>query len=217
MTVIHYRPAKLGFSALGCALVAAFLLWTELNADGEADVLWLAAAAVLGYLAFANGRAALGGQPALRFDEQGVQISTLHRSISLRWDEIFDVRIQSFTLRYMWIIPVSRQDFLAFVTKGGPLSSKTYKLAASQLELPAGGVFGLRHTLCGIVGEQAATSALAPAASVPQPSAAAAEGAAFDPDAAIARYLANKQAREEASPASASTQPPRPVFGRRQG
>ncbi len=167
---------------------------------------------MLGSLAFVTGRAALGGQPALRFDEHGVQISTLHRSTSLRWDEIRDIRSQSLTLRYMGIIPVSRQDFLTFVTKGGPLSSKSVKLAASQMELPAGGVNGLHQMLCRFLGDQSAT----PRPAVATVAEAAADGAAFDPDAAIARYLAAKKAEAEASPAPAFTPPPRPVFGRRQ-
>ena len=208
MTVIHYRPAKLGFSALVCALLAVLAAWVAWGRGGGAVP--LVGAAVLGYLAFVNGRAALGGQPALRFDEHGVQISTLHRSTSLRWDEIRDIRSQSLTLRYMGIIPVSRQDFLTFVTKGGPLSSKSVKLAASQMELPAGGVIGLHHMLCGFLGNQVAASA-APVAPAPVE-----QGAGFDPDAAIARYLANKQAQADAPPASPFTTAPRPVFGRRQ-
>ena len=213
MTVIHYRPAKLGFTALICALGAAALAWFAFG--GRAGVFPLAGAAILAYLAFVNGRAALGGQPALRFDEHGVSVSMLTKTTNLRWDDIRDIRTQSLTLRYMGIIPVSRQDFITFVTKGGPFSSKSLKLAGSALELPAGGIMGLHRALCDFLGD-GATKTVPAAAVAASP---AEEGGTFDPDAAIARYLANKQAQAEASgaaPATPFATAPRPVFGRRQ-
>lgn len=213
MTVIHYRPARLGFTALTCALGAAALVWFAYG--GGAGAFPLAGAAILAYLAFVNGRAALGGQPAVRFDEHGVTVSTLHRSTNLRWDDIRDIRTQSLTLRYMGIIPISRQDFVTFVTTGGPFSSKSLKLAGNQLELPAGGIIGLHATLCGFLqkGAPQPQPAPVPVAEVSEP------GAGFDPDAAIARYLAKKQAEAEAGPAAPASPfatAPRPVFGRRQ-
>lgn len=213
MTVIHYRPARLGFTALICALVAALGLWFA--ASGSAGIVSLLAAAIPGYLAFVNGRAALGANPALRFDEHGVSVSTLTKTTNLRWDEIRDIRTQSLTLRYMGIIPVSRQDFITFVTKGGPFSSKSLKLAGAQLELPARGILGLHRSLCAFLGDGLTTASPATAAA-PAP---AEEGGTFDPDAAIARYLAAKQAEAEAAgaaPASPFVSAPRPVFGRRQ-
>ncbi|MFL6734141.1 MAG: hypothetical protein ACJ8EY_05550 [Sphingomicrobium sp.] len=212
MTVIHYRLAKLGFTALICATGAAVLAYVA--ALGQAGIFALGGAGALAYVAFLNGRGALGGQPALRWDEHGVSISTLYRSTTLRWDELRDIRTQSLTLRYMGIIPVSRQDFLTFITTGGPFSSKTLKLAGSQLELPAGGIAGVHSALCAFL----SNGAVRPAAPAVERPSSETEMGGFDPDAAIARYLASKQA--ESAVAAPSESPfasaPRPVFGRRQ-
>ena len=206
MTKINFRPGKLAFGAMASGLAAALMGWSW-SGDGS----WLMGLGAIGSgcLAGAMARCALGDRPALLFDESGITINTLYRGRTLRWDEVRDIVIERTTVRYMFIITVAKKEFVSIRTKGGALSGANYKLSASLIELPAGGVMELHSRLCAAMAaagsSPAAQATYAPASDT---------GSGFDPDAAIARYLAAKQAEPAPAP-SPSPGPARPVFGRR--
>ena len=121
-----------------------------------------------------------------------------------------DVAIERQTTRYFGIIPGSKKDLLCVRIVGG--SSRTYRINAALVDFPRGGIEALHRELAAI--RLAAVDAVGIAL--------ASDGAAassFDPDAAIARYLAAKQAEPASAelPAPAFRGPPRPTFGRRVG
>lgn len=213
MTTIRFRPAKLAMASLGCALAA---LWFGSSLFGEVGWFDALATAFFGYLTIAMGRCALGDRPALRFDEHGITINTYQRSATLRWDEVRDIVVERVTMRLLYLIPVSAKEHIAISTRGGALSGKRYRLAGSLIELPTGGI-GALHSMLSAAKLAATSNANASPASVPSSEG----GSDFDPDAAIARYLAAKKAGLVEPVGNAITAPPvvqppqRLTFGRR--
>lgn len=208
MHKINYRPGKLMLSAVASLLVA---LWLGYGWSSDDSILWIVGAALFAYLAFASIRTAIGDRPAIAYDARQVIVNTLHRGIRHDWSEVGDVALERQTTRYFGIIPGSKKDFLCVRIGAG--SSRTYRINAALVDLPRGGIEALHRDLAAIriaaVGvSQTASADIGPAA------------ASFDADAAIARYLAAKQAEPVAPPAPAapaSRHPPRPTFGRRVG
>ncbi len=214
MTTIRFRPAKLAFAATGSGLAA---LWFGSSLLGEFSWLDALGAACFGYLTVVMARCALGDRSALKFDEQGITINTYQRSATLRWDEVRDIVIERVTLRWLYLIPVSAKEHIAITTRGGAFSGKRYRLAGSLIELPPGGMMELHSRLCA-----AKLAATGNAIAAPNPAPASESGTEFDPGAAIARYLAAKQAgliEPTGRPAVPATPivhaSARPVFGRR--
>ena len=208
MHKINYRPGKLMLSAAASLLIA---LWLGLGWSSDDSILWILGAALFAYLAFASIRTAIGDGPAIAYDARQVIVNTLHRGIRHDWSEVGDVALERQTTRYFGIIPGSKKDFLCVRIGAG--SSRTYRINAALVDLPRGGIEALHRDLAAIriaaVGvSQTASADIGPAA------------ASFDADAAIARYLAAKQAEPVAPPAPAAPafrHPPRPTFGRRTG
>lgn len=207
MHKVNYRPGKLMLSAAASLLIA---LWLGYGWSPDDNIVWIAGAALFAYLAFASIRTAIGDRPAIAYDARQVIINTLHRSTKHDWQEVGDVAIERQTTRYFGIIPGSKKDFLCIRIGGG--SSRTYRINAALVDLPRGGIEGLHRELAAI--RLAAVDAVG--------SALASDGApasSFDADAAIARYLAAKQAEPASAkpPAPAFRAPQRPTFGRRVG
>ena len=212
MRKVNYRPGKVATTAVLCLLatVALAYFWSS---DG--GLLLLGGTAFFAYMTAAALRGALGDRPALLFDQLGLTINTLHRSARYDWRDVVDVRVERTTLRMWGIIPVSSKEFLCISGKRGASGLTNYRLTKALIELPAGGLSALHAELW-----TARMAAVESAASAPaiQPVAEGEATPGFDPDAAIARYLAAKQAAPVAdTPAPISRGPPRPTFGRRVG
>ena len=215
MLKVKYRPEKLLLSAIVSLLVAAWLGygWTP-----DDSLLWLGGAAIFGYFAFVSVRTAIGDRPALAYDERGITINTLHRGGRFGWNEVGDLLIERMAVRYFGIVPGSNKDFLCVRIDRANGSGRVYRINARLVELPTGGLAALHGQLAAARLAAIGNGANSPVA---QP-ASEGEGSAsgFDPDAAIARYLAAKQASApvvENSPAPTFRSPPRPTFGRRVG
>lgn len=207
MHKINYRPGKLMLSAAASLLIA---LWLGYGWSSDESIVWIVGAAVFAYLAFASIRTAIGDRPAIAYDARRVIINTLHRSTKHDWHEIGDVALERQTTRYFGIIPGSKKDFLCVRMGGG--SSRTYRINAALVELPIGGVEALHRELAALRLAAVGAAGTAPASE-------SAPAASFDADAAIARYLATKQAEPAPvePPAPAFRAPQRPTFGRRVG
>ena len=207
MHKVNYRPGKLMLSAAASLLIA---LWLGYGWSSDDSIVWIVGAALFAYLAFASIRTAIGDRPAIAYDARQVIINTLHRSTRLDWHEVGDVAIERQTTRYFGIIPGSKKDLLCVRIGSG--SSRTYRINAALVDLPRGGIEALHRELAAI--RLAAVDASG--------SALASDGAAassFDADAAIARYLAAKQAEPAPvePPTSTFRAPQRRTFGRRVG
>lgn len=208
MHKINYRPGKLMLSAAASLLIALWLGYGWSSAD---SILWVVGAAVFAYLAFASIRTAIGDRPAIAYDARQVIINTVHRSTKHDWSQVADVGLERQTTRYFGIIPGSKKDLLCVRIGAG--SSRTYRIDAALVELPVGGLEALHRDLAAVRVAAVGVSKSAVAGDDPAPS-------SFDADAAIARYLAAKQAEPVAPPAPAAPtfrSPPRPTFGRRVG
>jgi hypothetical protein len=169
---------------------------------------------------------ALSSEPAIKFDRDSLWVRTALGGVKqIPWREVHQIALEVLTLRYFGVIPVSRTETLCIACEGGVFGARRLRVAASALALPAGGaaelVLILQQGHVEAVG--VAGVAMAGAGSRGwgiEPAAAAVDHSQseFDPDAAVARYLASKQAGAEATPAPEVHQPPipqRPLFGRK--
>jgi hypothetical protein len=175
---------------------------------------------------------AMSSDPALKFDRHSIWIRKAWGGMAeVPWRDVHDISAKVFTMRYMGIIPVSRTAHITVTCEGGLIGARRLRVSTSAMGLSvtetAELVLVLKKAQIDAVGEAGAAMAAAgkhgwgvgPAHSPRQEQE---ESSSFDPDAAIARYLASKQEGSQAQPASPvpSAQPimpQRPVFGRRAG
>lgn len=198
----------------GGGLIAAFLL------PGGA-LKWLVTPVLLAAAAL-SGLKLFGDRSAVLWDERGVTLITLTGRRSVTWRELLGINVERMT-HYLWgFIPVSSVDFLVIKTRGGLLASNKLRISASLLELPPGGSAELAVTLKRAHATAIGGVAAVPVAAAQLPPQAAAEtdnGSenGFDPDAVIARYLAQKAAAPAAAAETPGmpAAPVRPVFGRK--
>jgi hypothetical protein len=213
MTTIYYKPARLAMWALLWGVSGGYTLFGWSDDDSTLDMIIGSVLLAMGVFA---GYTAMDSRPALAGDANGLTVRTMFARRTVRWSELLLVTIERRNLRLWGIVPIMRRDYLSFMVQGGALGSKRMRLLGSWLALPPGGLARLRDTLLEARGA-AGTTALC-AAETPD---GAAVGGGFDPDAAIARYLAAKATEPAASPARAvaptpvAPARPRPSFGRR--
>jgi hypothetical protein len=232
MKKIYYRSGKTAFAALGAGGLAILCAWFWID-DGSTKM--GLAALFFGALAVLGTRKAFSGRPALQYNDQELVIDKFFGPVNLKWRQVQRIMIEQITLRYMGIIPVSKQQFLVIRGDGGLFGSTNHRIAASAITLPPGGIAELCAVLtmvhvaavghAGVVMKGAGSNGWG-ADSSPAPAPIQREdpeGAAFDADAAIARYLAQKQTVEactgtpQQAHAPMAVRPPRPTFGRKVG
>ena len=227
MRSFYYRPGQNALTALVSGLFTALAgaLWLK---DG--DVIWMITTAVLGLAALKSAQNAMSREPAVKFDCGRLWIRTFFGSHSVSWNQVYGIALQVITVRYWGVVPVSRREILCISIEGGSFGARRLRITTSSIELPPGGASALvkilRDAQLAAIGAAGVAMAGAGKNGWGVPSKSAIErdeptGGGFDADAAIARYLASKQASESA-PTAAQMQPPapvmpqRPVFGRRQ-
>jgi hypothetical protein len=220
----HYRPGKTTFVALWIGVVGLFSSWIGFNSGGS---FWVVIGALCLLAAGKLLMDAMSDKPALAFDAERLQVRTAWGSVAeVHWRAVQHVDIEVMTLRYWGIIPISKNETLLVKCDGGLFGTRRLRLPLKLMDLPSGGsahllamlqsahmtVVGTGGALMAGAGEsswgtrnaQGLASRAVPAES------------GFDPDAALARYLARKEAGQE--PAAAMpppVAPARPVFGRK--
>lgn len=216
MHKFHFRPGKSAFMALVLGAAALLAGWTWLTSDNG---LWLGFALLCGLGAGKLLGDGLSDTPALTVGPDGVGVRGTWSGLTVTpWSQVQGLSVEVMTLRYLGIIPVARHETLVVRCRGGGLfGGRKLRLALKMVELPAGGAAALMSLL-----HQAQSEAMAEGAYADpgvRRSAIEPEGTAstFDADAALARYLARKEAAAPAAATAASqpAQPPRPVFGRK--
>lgn len=231
MQKFHYRPGKAAFMALVMGALALLCAWTWYD-DGNA--FWLGIGLVLGLAACKLMADVASDTPALAFDESGISVRKAWAVLAVvPWSQVQSMSVEVLTLRYFGIIPIARHEILVVKCDGGLFGSRRLRLALKMIALPPGGTGMLMSMLhnaqVGAVGEAGVAMAGAGAhgwgsRSVPSLKTASdvgKEGASFDADAALARYLARKAASTDAvvhvpaGPSTASSAPLRPMFGRK--
>jgi len=222
MRSFYYRSGKNAATALVSGALTALSGW-QWWSDG--DLIWMISTIVLGLAALKGVATAMNSEPALKFDNERLWVRTAFGSHAVSWKQVYGIALQVITVRRWGIIPVGRREILCISVEGGSFGARRLRVPAASIELPPGGanelVQILRDAQLAAVG--AAGVAMAGAGQSgwgvrDEPS-----KTGVDADAAIARYLASKQASEDAPPSvaaqvqpAASAMPQRPVFGRRQ-
>jgi hypothetical protein len=218
MQSIFYRPGKNAIGALAAAALALFSATSWLSDD---STVMGVAALFFAFAAFAGMRKAFSSRPALQYDAQSLTIDKTFGEAKIGWCDVQTVTIEQLTIRYMGLIPVSKRQFLVIRLGGGAFGSKKHRIAAGGIQLPTGGVAALCATLTAMQLAAAGGASSRPSLAPSVATAAEPAQSAFDPDAAIARYLAQKEAEAQyhqsqqqfaAQPAIRSS---RPTFGRK--
>jgi hypothetical protein len=231
MQTIHYSRTKLAVMALLCCVgmpVLGLFMLATINPIGVIlGVVFLVGGPISGLAVLA--KLVVGGSAVVCNDRQ-VTLSTLWSSRTVPWDQVKAIAVERTTLRLYGLIPVSKTDHLNFQLDGTLFGSKKVSLALNLLDIDLAQANDAIHQM-----EQ--TRRAAGRGELDRPSAGqstsgfdplmgAPRGADFDPDAAIARYLASKSAGEaqpqadkevgrpgQMPPPAAS--PQRPTFGRK--
>lgn len=222
MQSFHYRPGK---NAAGAVLLAIFAFLSGRWGLSPGHHAFLAFSAVMAIGAVICAMHALSSGPALAFDRQCLRMRTTFGKLEeVPWRSVHAIDIKVVTLRYMGLIPISRNEILTIACEGGLFGTRRLRIAPKALQLPPGGSELLLAMLRQAHLEAVGPAGIAMAGAGPNgwgvsSSTPAAEEAGFDPDAAIARYLASKDA-ERAQPGELGSAPSRapvqrPVFGRR--
>ncbi len=168
--------------------------------------------------ALGSAKILLSDRVALRFDNRMIFIATMWRKRELLWSEVLELGTATVSTYALYgLVKTGSSTSLSIITKKSLFGSQKLEVSPSFLELGSGGFPTLVEQL-----ERAKAGALlgvetAPTAkSVSQNrSRDALEGAPrsddFDPDAALARYMARRDQTADI-PAHA---PSRPAFGRK--
>lgn len=215
MQKIGYRQSRLvtnmALTAFG-AMLCGLLWWATSSILAGLLTLGLGGLSGLFAVTLVNGR------PAIAYDERQVSLTTLLSNATFAWSEVHDIRITSSTARIYFVIPLPTIRHLVFT-----VASKQVRISVGLLELPRGGIAeicaqlsaarlaGADHT----VGLDQIRTGAAPASDARDDDAPLVD---FDPDAAIKRYLARRDAEGKTRPGAEPAPPvapPRPVFGRR--
>ena len=227
MRKFHFRPGRNAALALfmgALAVVCAAIWW---RSGG-----WVALGGFLlfGFVAAKGATDAMSSEPALAFGDEGLRVRTTSGVQKVAWREVQGISLEVFTVRYWGIIPIAKQENLVIRCDGGLLGTRRLRLAMATMELPAGGsaeVVALLHAAhVAAVGEAGVAMAGAGERGwgvAPANKPAEETGTSFDPDAALARYMARKASEgqpaepsaPETMPVASPAMPARAGFGRK--
>lgn len=213
MVQVHYRR---GLNAL-FALVAGFLsLSLLLSIDDWRDgIIGVLMGLMMGAGAVKFALDAMSDAPAIAWDSSGLKARGQFGGTKVvPWRLVMSIGMETQVARYLFV-KVAKYDYLVIERIGG----RRIKFADVVLQLPPGGMRALVEELA-IVRARAMSGApeVDWRADGPRLASEQAQVADFDPDAALARYLARKGegvGERPTSPPPAPAIPARPVFGRR--
>jgi hypothetical protein len=166
----------------------------------------IAVSAVLGWLAAAR---LIGGRAAVECLPEELRVTTFWGRTRIRWADLGHVYL---VRKRRHLLFVRHQLVFHFVGKG-VFGTKRLRLPVDATELPRDRFEAFREGILACK-RGAAHGRVA----VSRPSGEGAAGEGFDPDAAIARYLARKAQEQSEAPTAVPVPVPlkaRPVFGRR--
>jgi hypothetical protein len=228
MRSYYYPSGRLAIAAMFLGLLA-FATGSWWYNDGGGPLLVFTLVMVFGCVKLTLD--AMSRDPALKFDQHTIWIKKTWGGVAeVPWREVHDISAKVLTWRYMGVVPVSKTTYITVTCEGGLTGARRLRVSTSALGLSvtqtAELLLLLKKAHLDVVGETGVAMAaagkhgwgIAPSKSADGPE----ESSAFDPDAAIARYMASKQAGSQpgaATPAAAVPPPvpQRPVFGRRVG
>ncbi len=221
----YFRPGKNLALAVAAALLASLATWVWWQSGG-----WLMLAGMLVFTAVLAKALhnALDRQPVLRLGADQLSVRTAFGREDVRWRDVQSITLETYIYRLYGIIPMGRTNNLCIAVNGGLTGTRRLRVSAATIDLPPGGACELL-----LLAQAAHIAAVGEAGAVmagtgsrgwgvdPAGTSADSEipSAGFDPDAAIARYLAAKKASGTAEGATPARYPQgaiqRPTFGRR--
>jgi hypothetical protein len=228
MRSYYYPSGRLAIAALFLGLLA-FGTGNWWYHDGGGPLLVFTLVMVFGCVKLTLD--AISRDPALKFDQHTIWIKKTWGGVAeVPWREVHDISAKVFTWRYMGVVPVSKTTYITVTFEGGLTGARRLRVSASALGLSVAQtaelLLLLKKAHLDAVGETGVAMAAAgkhgwgvgPSKTADGPE----ESSGFDADAALARYLASKQAANEvqAAPVAAAVHPlmpQRPVFGRKAG
>jgi hypothetical protein len=219
VNTVHYSKSKLMLIGIGCPILALFAL-SAIGGTKGFVVFLLGISALFLFLVgpFALLKSA-GDRVALRSDTNGLHVATLWTQRTVPWSEIAEIGIERLSFyTFFGLIKTSSTDYLVVKRAGGLFGGKKVRVVSGLLELGQGGLPALVEELnasrrSGATGAASdAISGYGEIARPRDPLEGAPRSSEFDPDAAIARYLAN---RSQPAPAPAPVPAARPAFGRK--
>jgi hypothetical protein len=228
MRKFHYRPGRNAFAAMGMGILAMVCGLAWLGNSSWPLALGFLLFGAAGVKAAAN---AMSDEPALAFDGHSIRVRTTFGVKEALWSNVQAISLEVFTYRYWGIIPLARHENLVIKTDGGTFGSQRLRIAVKSIEMPPGGASGLMHMLhqqhVAVLGEAGVAMAgadqhgwgIRPARAQRVVVDENESLTGFDPDAALARYLAAREQgaaqpvaeRPMPQPAAPVPQPAAPV------
>ena len=225
MQTIHYKRGDMYAQAIGCALFSIMGGWLAFHGHGKLMILGAVLALSLPIAAIALTARAMGDCVALRFDRQGLYVASLWRSAKLSWPELRKIHRETLVQSSAFGLFKRKIAFYIVITAADEGSfERSFKINERLLDWPQDGMEALVADMARVANTNGQTavgaSERANTPSRARPSLGGTAGEPdFDPDAVMARYLAERDADGERAPLvkpriAAS---PRPQFGRRAG
>lgn len=227
METVNYNKSKLAMHALVAAVIVLLGYWLMTHTgeahgryrlfSGSFGRYFIAPLMILGGGAHV-WRALLtlmGHGRALVFGSDGITATTLWKTTHIPWDKLGHVEIRSYgnwlATNYQLVLHYGRVGIIGgrkvrLLLGATDLPSDDYESWLNQLEMLKARIGQ---------GERPAFGGASPGrvpqhAAIPEP-----QGDGFDPDAALARYMARKATEENTAPPAPQPGPVRPVFGRK--
>lgn len=223
MRTVHYSSGRLLAGAMAAMFGIAVGVMC-LDGHGKVYAAALLLLAVCPVLLIGTVKALWGDRTALSWDERWLEVTTLWRHRRFRWSEVSWVGTTVVTSRaFFGLIKTGQSESLTIKVGDGVFSARKYNLSRTFLDLTEqqfrelladltltrGGVVEAARPYCASTAEPSAVPAYAmtPAHSD--------DGSEFDPDAALAQYLAKKQMAEAVrGPSPVRTAPAPQLNGR---
>jgi hypothetical protein len=231
MQTVQYSRTKLAFMALLCCVgmpILGLILTASLNPIGVImGILFLIGGPIGGLAVLA--KLVLGGA-AVAYNDRQVTLSTLWSSRTVPWSQVQSVSIKRTTLKLWGLIPLNKIDHLEFQLSGGTLGTKKVSLAFNLMALSVAEANDVIDRIEAIRRKAPHEVGVMPDLHIDRaeydPLLGAPRTETFDPDVALARYLAAKsepkaivaEAASAPLPGHATAplaNPQRPVFGRK--
>jgi hypothetical protein len=210
---------------MGAILLAAFAygsygVW---RSSGAIVLLVFALMMALGAAKLAYD--AFNHTPMIRFDREHLRVRTTFGAVAeIPWRNVHNIKLMVLTMKYAGVFAVGKTEYLEIACEGGMFGARRFRVPTTTMRLPPGGAQEVALVLQAAHVEAVGVAGVAMAGAGPRgwgvdtsPKEEPASG--FDPDAALARYLASKEPDTQPQPASVAparmVTPQRPVFGRK--
>lgn len=235
---VEYHSGKM--MAYGGVLLAFGAAWLLFVFDDSPDITFLVAGLFVAGLGAALIYKSQFSPSAITFDQQGMTVNLLFKDQRIEWSELVSTSEDRHTIRFAELIPIFSTRLLMFRVTGGMIGTKKIALFANLLDMPDGGLAGLRNTIqrmqiladAGMsLSNNGALARHDSGANIDLPirHAEQARTPDYDPDAAFAGMMSAREEpfapgmpeapmddRNPRPPASGAV-PARPVFGRKAG